>query len=480
MRLSTRLIGNSLLTTAFLLAIGGIGFYSVTTLAVRFKQASANNQEILGIVEAGRTAQLSFKGQVQGWKDTLLRGKDPAAYTKYIKEFADSEAAVDKNLGSTREHFVKAGIDTKDVDAALDAHAVLGKKYRDALAANPDTAAPDWYSKVDTAVKGIDRPLNEAMNRTLDTIAAMSGKTTADAEAARFAGLSSKLTLGGTIGGALLAVGLSVLISRKVSKQINDITAAVKAASEQTSSGSQQVAGASQTMAQGASKQAAALEETTSALEEMSSMTKRNADTAQQAATLSTETQHAATKGNDAMHKMSTAISDIEKSTSQTAKIIKTIDEIAFQTNLLALNAAVEAARAGESGKGFAVVAEEVRNLAMRSAEAAKNTASMIEESVANAKHGVTIAMEVGKHLEEISTDATKVNALIGEIAAASKEQAQGLTQINTAVCEMDKATQNNAASAEESASAAEELSGQSRQLDGLVTQLATLVGTAS
>jgi len=206
-------------------------------------------------------------------------------------------------------------------------------------------------------------------------------------------------------------------------------------------------------------------------------MTKKNADSAHQASLLSSEAKTVADKGNAAMVKMSTAIAEIQKSASDTAKIIKTIDEIAFQTNLLALNAAVEAARAGEAGKGFAVVAEEVRNLAMRSAEAAKNTAALIEGSVQNAKNGVVIADEVGKSLSEIQHSSEKVNALISEIAAASAEQSQGIGQVNQAVQQMDKVTQSNAAAAEECAAAAEELSGQSEQMRGVVIDLQELVG---
>src|SRR5206468_7569778 len=119
-----------------------------------------------------------------------------------------------------------------------------------------------------------------------------------------------------------------------------------------------------------------------------------------------------ANKGNNAMQKMSVAIHDIQKSSAETGKIIKVIDEIAFQTNLLALNAAVEAARAGEAGKGFAVVAEEVRNLAMRSAEAARNTAALIEGSVQSARYGAVISTEVAEALKDITESSAQVDTL--------------------------------------------------------------------
>ena len=297
---------------------------------------------------------------------------------------------------------------------------------------------------------------------------------------AQIASAVSRAALGILIGVGLaifIGVTIAVVIVRSINKALTRIAGTLGDGSEQVASAAGQVAGSSQSLAQGASEQAAALEETTSALEEMSSMTKKNAETASQAASLSAEAKAAADKGNETMVRMGAAINEIQKRATETAKIIKTIDEIAFQTNLLALNAAVEAARAGEAGKGFAVVAEEVRNLAMRSAEAAKNTSGMIEESVQAARNGVAISADVAGTLEEITAASTKVNALVDEIAAASREQATGIGQVNSAVSQMDKVTQSSAANAEESASASEELSSQAEQLNGVVRELIQLVG---
>jgi methyl-accepting chemotaxis protein len=274
----------------------------------------------------------------------------------------------------------------------------------------------------------------------------------------------------------LVSITLSFVIVRAINKALRNVTSSLSAASERVASASSQVSGSSQSLAQGASTQAAALEETSSSLAEMSSLTRKNADTAQQASSLSADAKKSADSGNLAMNRMSSAINEIQKSADETAKIIKVIDEIAFQTNLLALNAAVEAARAGEAGKGFAVVAEEVRNLAMRSAEAAKNTSSLIEGSVNSARNGVAISSEVAKMLEEITTAANKVNSLVREIAEASKTQSMGIDQVSTAVGQMDKITQSNAANAEESASASQELTSQAQHMKAIVDDLLTLV----
>ena len=234
---------------------------------------------------------------------------------------------------------------------------------------------------------------------------------------------------------------------------------------------SEQISSGSQNLAEGSNDNASSLEEISSSLEETSSMTKQNADNSTQAKNLTTLVTQDLSDADKAMKSMSEAINQIKQSSDNTAKIIKTIDEIAFQTNLLALNAAVEAARAGEAGKGFAVVAEEVRNLAMRSAEAAKNTAALIEESVKKSESGVKITEEVAKALNLSIEQAGKVGGLIAEIAAACNEQSQGIEQVNQAVAQVSNVNQQNAANSEEFASSSEELSSQASELANIVSK---------
>jgi methyl-accepting chemotaxis protein len=205
-------------------------------------------------------------------------------------------------------------------------------------------------------------------------------------------------------------------------------------------------------------------------------MTKNNAASANKVKDLGSQARQAGDAAMCEMQTMSAAMNDIKASSDGIAKIIKTIDEIAFQTNILALNAAVEAARAGEAGAGFAVVADEVRSLAQRCAEAAKETAAKIEDSVQKSVNGVQISSRVAKSLAEIVGKARQVDALAGEVAAASAEQSQGIEQVNTAVSQMDQVTQSNAANAEESASAAAELNAQAENLKEAVHDLLTMV----
>ena len=284
------------------------------------------------------------------------------------------------------------------------------------------------------------------------------------------------LAIGLLVASTTVGGGMGWWMVRSITKPIKAVADLMSNGAEQVASAAGQVSSSSQSLAEGASEQAASIEETSASIEEMSSMTKRNAENASKAYELARQARVAAERGSADMQAMNLAMDAIKASSDDIAKIIKTIDEIAFQTNILALNAAVEAARAGEAGMGFAVVADEVRSLAQRSAQAAKETSAKIEGAISRTAQGVDISAKVTKALAEIVTQARQVDELAAEVAGASREQSQGITQINLAVGQMDKVTQSNAANAEESAAASEELNAQAGSMRGTVAELLQLV----
>jgi methyl-accepting chemotaxis protein len=304
----------------------------------------------------------------------------------------------------------------------------------------------------------------DGVNRTLDSVLAPVNEANQVLE--KLAQRDMRARMQGEYKGDHIKLKASL---NETAQALHDALAQVSSSVDQVSSAAGQIASSSQAVADGASSQASSLEETSSSLESMSSMTRRSADSAQQANALAQTAKTAATGGASAVEQMTVSMGKIKASAEGTSQIIKDINEIAFQTNLLALNAAVEAARAGEAGRGFAVVAEEVRSLALRSKEAAMKTEELIRESVRQAGEGEVSAKEVSSKLTDILAGVTKVSEIVTEISASAKEQAAGVDQVTQAVADMNKVTQQNAANSEESSSAAAELSSQAEELAAMV-----------
>jgi methyl-accepting chemotaxis protein len=276
---------------------------------------------------------------------------------------------------------------------------------------------------------------------------------------------------------AWIAVGAWVgMTARSTGQHLQHVITTVNNGADEVSDTTRRLSVSSAALAEGASHQASSIEETSASLEEIASMTRQNASHAHRAAQLAAQTRAAADTGAADMQRMAQAVDAIRASGEDIAKIIKTIDEIAFQTNILALNAAVEAARAGESGLGFAVVADEVRSLARRSADAARETTTRIQAAVARTSQGVAISTQVSTALQQIVVAARQVDTLVGEMAGASAQQSTGLDQINTAMAQMDSVIKENNAHAEDTSTAATRLASQADQLKSALFELEEMV----
>lgn len=319
-----------------------------------------------------------------------------------------------------------------------------------------------------TKFSGAYRTLVQGINDMLDAV--VTPITEAKTVLGEIADRNLTVRMDGDYAGDFATIKHSINVAAET---LDDAMAQVAVAVEQVSSAGSQIANGSQSLAQGSSEQASSLEEVSSSLAELSSSATNTAQSARSARQMAEGARARVGEGRASMAELSSAIDQIKASSEQTARIVKTIDEIAFQTNLLALNAAVEAARAGDAGRGFAVVADEVRQLAIRSAEASRTTATLIEQGGQHADRGVILNRAVVSRLGEIDAEVAKVHAVIGEIAEAGEQQRDGVAQINVAVDQLNAVTQQVAANSEESASASEELAGQAQTLLSMVSTFA-------
>ncbi len=373
---------------------------------------------------------------------------------------------------------IALSFDPAPAQKLLKEHATLGQRYREALKSYVPTD-PKPGNTVDALVKGMDRETTTQMDSLVVAISQHSNKM-GDAMHAEFErnGDLMRWVMGiGTLVGVLCGITFGILTTNAVTRYVRDIASRMLNSTGDMSRAVDQVSGSSQNLAEGSSKQAASLEETSASMEEIAGTISQNADSAKEAHRISTLNRQATDASAVEVEAMQGAMQDVSTSSSNIAKIVKTIDEIAFQTNILALNAAVEAARAGEAGAGFAVVAEEVRSLAQRSATAARETASLIEDALSKSQRGAELSTRITSSLRAVVENTRKVDDLIGQIARASEEQAQGIKQVTHSLHEIDHVTQANTATSEETAAAARELESQTKSLRD---ELALLLGKPS
>jgi len=176
------------------------------------------------------------------------------------------------------------------------------------------------------------------------------------------------------------------------------------------------------------------------------------------AATAAAATRVEAEGGADEMRRMQESLASSREAADRAARIIKTIDEIAFQTNLLALNAAVEAARAGEHGS------------------ATRESGGLIERSQLTSRQAEEIGHAVAERFTGILGRSRDLDGLIGDIARAASEQADSVTAIAQTVKQIGGVTEANAVSATQTAAASTELASQADAATDLAGQLMTLV----
>jgi methyl-accepting chemotaxis protein len=398
--------------------------------------------------------------------------KDAGGMKEVEADYKDHSGEIRTRMTENRERALGAEIAGKVVaiSAPLENYVkIVGETI--ALAQQDIPAAEANFPKLQASF----REMEAAMAALSESIEA-EGKQANEASATKLSAFTRTVSIESVIALVVLGV-LTWLVARSIPRPFAALIENLGEAARQNDGSAHIISQNSNVLAESASAQAASLEETSASLEEISSMAKRNSEGAARAKELAQQARRAADAGTNDVEAMNQAMAAIKASADGIAKIIKTIDEIAFQTNILALNAAVEAARAGEAGAGFAVVAEEVRALAQRSATAARETAEKIEDSVTKSRHGAEVCAKVAAGLLEITTKSRQVDELVGEIAQASGEQTTGITQVNMAVGQMDKHVQAGAARAEEAASVAQELIAQSAALQGSVEELSRLVG---
>jgi methyl-accepting chemotaxis protein len=476
------------------LAVCAVGCYAllqVRIVAGELQQSSTMAQTVSSLEDASTVAQVSFKTQVQNWKDVLLRGNDKALYDRYFKQFEEKEAATREALQKLATGFATIGQDAGPVRKALEEHARLGEKYRTALKAF-DPADPEAGKKVDLAVRGMDRPLSDSMSTLSETVSRYVAGD-ADSRTQRAAKVIEQATLwllAGVITTllALLLGGWRVVrsitrpledlrstaqyvetsgdLTRRLPIHRNDELAqcarAVNALLENFQRIVMQISEQSGDVAKQAdaiknevrrvvhsigvqdsatTAVSSAIRDLSASVEQVGEYTQQNSEISRQSHAAVGDGRAAAQQGNTQLQHTTVRVQESVRTldelgshASEISGIVQTVREIADQTNLLALNASIEAARAGQSGQGFAVVADEVAKLAEKTTRSTEKIRTLVQQINTSAVNSIKGMRLVVTDFEEQVRLSARIETAIDAVQGAASQSSEGSQAINEAL----------------------------------------------
>ncbi|MGP4072061.1 protoglobin domain-containing protein [Piscibacillus sp. B03] len=215
---------------------------------------------------------------------------------------------------------------------------------------------------------------------------------------------------------------------------------------------------------------AAFTQETSAAIQELNDQTARILNTAKEGTKLAEHSEQISIEGKsqletqvrnlksieEGMEDISKGSVELNEIADQINEVIDMVNSIADQTNLLALNASIEAARAGEYGKGFAVVAEEIRKLSDETKQSTTDVSELIKKTNGHINSVNNLVQQINSLVVEGSTNMKHTELSFDQILKTMKdtkvqnqETEKELLQLQSGIKEIDKASQEVAASAE-------------------------------